>query len=193
MKMIGQLGSDNTSHPNPRQETEPAHDMTSLPTPDGFPQPPAGMHGAPGLMLRVIKDYRVAFLIIGFTNTVIGFAWFALFQYTIGQWFGYMVTLLCAHIMSVLCAFVLYRRFVFRVRGHVWHDLVRFESVYLVALGINALLLPLLVELAHLQPIVAQALIVIVTTFVSFFGHREFSFRRPRGHPSDHTPEELVP
>ncbi|WP_229715045.1 GtrA family protein [Subtercola lobariae] len=143
-----------------------------------IPEPPAGMQGTPGFMLRVVKDYRVAFLIVGTANTVIGFLWFALFQATIGQVWGYMATLLFAHVASVLCAFILYRRFVFRVRGHVWRDLARFESVYLVALGINAILLPLLVEFGHLIPIVAQALIVFVTTLVSFFGHRNFSFRR---------------
>ncbi|WP_395243741.1 GtrA family protein [Agromyces sp. MMS24-K17] len=156
--------------------------MTSSPPPDEVPQPPAGMQGAPGLMLRIVKDYRVAFLIVGTMNTVIGFAWFALFQATVGQLYGYMVTLVCAHVASVLCAFVLYRRFVFRVRGHLFRDLARFWSVYLVSLGINAALLPLLVEFAHLEPIIAQALIVFVTTLVSFFGHRDFSFRRPRPH-----------
>lgn len=157
--------------------------MSTIPEPEGPPQPPAGMQGTPGLMLRVVKDYRVAFLIVGVTNTVVGFAWFALFQATVGALYGYMVTLICAHIASVLCAFVLYRRFVFRVRGHLFRDLARFESVYLVALGINAVLLPILVEFAHLQPIVAQALIVFVTTLVSFFGHRDFSFRRPKHKP----------
>lgn len=147
------------------------------------PQPPAGMHGAPGLMLRIVKDYRVAFLIVGTANTVIGFLWFALFDFTVGRWigaYGYFVTLGCAHVMSVLCAFVLYRRFVFRVRGQVWRDLARFETVYLVALGVNAVLLAVLVSFVHMQPLLAQALIVFVTTLISFFGHRNFSFRRAR-------------
>jgi putative flippase GtrA len=78
----------------------------------------------------------------------------------------------------VLCAFVLYRTFVFVVHGHVLRDLVRFEMVNLTALGINALLLPLLVELAHWPVLVAQLSIVSVTVIVSFFGHRGFSFRR---------------
>lgn len=139
-----------------------------------------GMSGPDGPLLRLIKDRRVAFLIVGVINTVVGFAWFALFELTIGRVWGYMATLLFAHVASVLCAFVLYRRFVFRVRGHVWIDLARFESIYLVSLGINALLLPLLVELAGLQPIVAQALIVFVTTIVSYVGHSRFSFRRKK-------------
>ena len=137
-----------------------------------------------GPLLRLVKDRRVAFVIVGVINTIVGFGWFAFFEFTVGRWlgeYGYMVTLLLAHVAAVLCAFVLYRRFVFRVRGHVLLDLARFESVYLVSLGINAVLLPLLVELAHLQPIVAQALIVFVTTLVSYFGHSRFSFRRKKG------------
>ncbi len=139
-----------------------------------------GMSGPDGPLLRLIKDRRIAFVIVGVINTVVGFAWFALFDLSVGRLWGYMATLLFAHVASVLCAFVLYRRFVFRVRGHVWVDLARFESVYLVALGINALLLPLLVELGGLQPIVAQAVIVFVTTLVSYIGHSRFSFRRKK-------------
>lgn len=138
----------------------------------------AGMSGPDGPLLRLFRDRRVAFLFVGVINTVVGFAWFALFDITVGRLWGYMVTLLFAHVASVLCAFVLYRRLVFRVRGHVWIDLARFEMVYLTSLGINAVLLPVLVELAHLQPIVAQALIVFVTTMVSYFGHSRFSFQR---------------
>ncbi|MFJ3472241.1 GtrA family protein [Microbacterium maritypicum] len=131
-----------------------------------------------GPLLRLFKDRRVAFIIVGIINTGVGFGWFILFELTIGKLWGYMATLLFAHVASVLCAFVLHRRFVFKVRGHVWLDLARFESVYLVALGVNAVLLPVLVEFANIPPIPAQALIVFVTTMVSWFGHSRFSFRR---------------
>jgi putative flippase GtrA len=149
--------------------------------------PPAGMQGEPGLFLRLVTDYRVAFLIVGAANTAIGFGWFILFNFLVGSHFGYEATLLCAHVASVLCAFVLYRRFVFRVRGHVWRDLARFETVYLVALGVNALLLPVLVSWVHLPVLLAQASIVLVTTLISFFGHREFSFRRGKSKSADAT------
>jgi putative flippase GtrA len=137
------------------------------------------MKGTPGPLLRLIRDQRVAFLLVGIVNTVVGFAWFALFEVTVGRVGGYLLSLACAHVASVLCAFVLYRRLVFRVRGHLLLDLLRFESIYLVAIAINFLALPLLVEFAGLVPILAQALIVVVTTVVSFVGHRYFSFRRP--------------
>lgn len=144
------------------------------------PAEAAGMSGPPGPLLRLIRDQRVAFMIVGGINTVVGFGWFALFELLVGHTLGYLASLAFAHVASVLCAFVLYRRFVFRVRGHVLRDLARFEMVYLVAIIVNFLALPLLVEVAGLTPIIAQALIVVVTTIVSYVGHRHFSFRRPR-------------
>lgn len=151
--------------------------------PDGqAPAPPAGMSGPPGPLLRFIRDRRVAFVIVGSINTLVGLGWFVLFEFLVGRHlgpYGYLVTLGLAHVASVLCAFVLYRRFVYRVRGHVWRDLARFELVYLVSIAINFALLPLLVELGGLDPIPAQFLIVIVTTVTSYLGHGHFSFRRP--------------
>lgn len=134
-----------------------------------------------GPLLRLIKDRRVAFLIVGGINTAVGFAWFVFFEVTIGRLWGYMVTLAFAHVASVLCAFVLHRRFVFRVHGHVLRDLWRFEVVNLASLGINIVALPALVEFAGLAPIVAQAVITVVTTVVSYVGHRYFSFHRKEG------------
>ncbi len=146
--------------------------MTSIDPPEDAPTAPDGP------LLRIIKDRRVAFLIVGGINTVVGFGWFVLFEVTIGRLWGYMAALVFAHVAAVLCAFVLHRRFVFRVTGHVWRDLVRFEMVNLASLGINLVLLPILVEFTPLPPIAAQALIVFVTTIVSYVGHRYFSFHR---------------
>lgn len=145
--------------------------------------PPAGMRGELGPLFRLVRDQRVAFLIVGGINTVLGTAWFIGFQSLLGTSLGnytYLVSLLCAHVAAVLTAFVLYRRFVFRVRGHVWVDLARFEVVNLSALGVNAVALPFVVEILGLAPIPAQLLVTCVTALISYFGHRDFSFRRKK-------------
>jgi len=139
---------------------------------------PPGVAGPDGPLLRIIKDRRVAFVIVGGVNTIVGFGWFTLFMFLLERWIGYMGVLVLAQVVSVLCAFVLYRRFVFHVRGHVIRDLLRFSMVYVVAFAVNAVLLPLLVEVAHMPVLLAQALIVFVTTVVSYLGHRYFSFAR---------------
>lgn len=141
-------------------------------------RPPAGMQGEPGLLFRLVRDQRIAFLLVGGLNTAIGMGWFVVFQWLVGERLGYLVALVCAHVAAVLCAFVLYRRFVFRVRGHVWRDLARFELVNLTSLAINFVTLPFTVEVLGVAPIPAQLLVTVVTMLVSFVGHKGFSFRR---------------
>lgn len=131
-----------------------------------------------GLGRRVLADKRVKFVLTGALNTAFGFGCFVAYQYLVGVRFGYMWTLVLAHITTVLFAFMTHRRLVFQVSGSVLRDLWRFESVYLVALGINALLLPLAVEVAGLPVLIAQAGITVLNAFVSWMGHSRFSFHR---------------
>lgn len=146
---------------------------------DATIHPPAGMTGVPGPFFRLIRDRRVAFLIVGAMNTAIGTAWFVLFLWLFPHGpAGYLGALVCAYFAAVLCAFVLYRRFVFRVTGHVLRDLARFAMVNLSALGFNLAALPLLVEMFEWPVLLSQLVVTGVTVVYSWFAHRGFSFRR---------------
>ncbi|OBI26219.1 polysaccharide biosynthesis protein GtrA [Mycobacterium sp. E1386] len=148
-----------------------------------------------GPLMRLVHDQRVAFLIVGGINTVVGFGIFVgasetaghLVDKHFGKVAGSLVTLAITQVLAVLFAFVMHRRFVFRVRGHLLRDLVRFSSVYLTAAAINFIALPLFVELG-LDRIPAQVIIVASTTMLSYFGHRYFSFRRSAAGTQDGTP-----
>ncbi len=139
----------------------------------------------PGPLIRLFNNQRMAFLMVGGINTVVGFGVFVVCSETVGHMVdqrfgkiaGSLVTVGVSHVLSVLFAYVMHRRFVFRVHGHVLRDLMRFWSVYLAGLGVNAVALPLLVELG-MQRIPAQAVIIAASALLSYFGHRHFSFRR---------------
>jgi putative flippase GtrA len=139
----------------------------------------------PGPLIRLIQDQRIAFLVVGGINTVVGFAIFVACSETVGHFVdrrfgtvaGSLVTVSISHVLAVLFAFMMHRRFVFRVRGHALRDLARFESVYLTTFGINAVGLTVLVELG-LHRIPAQAIIWLPTLLLNYIGHRYFSFRR---------------
>ncbi len=144
-------------------------------------RPPAKMSGVPGPLFRLIRDQRVAFLIVGGINTAIGTLWFVLFLWLFPHGAtGYLSALACAHIAAVLCAFVLYRRFVFRVTGHVFRDLARFELVNLSTLGFNFAALPLLVEVFGWPVLLSQLVITGATVVYAWFAHHGFSFHRSR-------------
>lgn len=148
---------------------------------DAEVHPPAGMTGVTGPLFRLIRDQRVAFLIVGGTNTAIGTAWFVVFLWLFPHGaIGYLSALVSAHFAAMLCAFALYRRFVFQVRGHVLRDLIRFELVQLSTLGFNFAALPLLVEVFGWPVLPSQLIITGITVMYSWFAHRGFSFRRIR-------------
>lgn len=127
---------------------------------------------------RAWGDKRIRFVLAGAVNTGFGFACFVVYQQLVGVHWGYMWTLVLTHCTSVLFAFAIHRSLVFRVSGALFRDLWRFESVYLTALGLNAVLLPLMVELGGISVIVAQASITCINVVVSWLGHSRFSFRR---------------
>jgi len=132
------------------------------------------------LLHRLASDQRVRFLSVGATNTLVGYLTFSAFTLWVfaDVYLGYLLSLALSYAVGITLAFVLYRRFVFTVRGHVLRDFGRFVSVYVVVITINAAALPLLVEAAHVPPLLAQLVILVVTTLLSFFGHKKFSFRR---------------
>ncbi|WP_457101026.1 GtrA family protein [Microbacterium sp. P5_E9] len=132
------------------------------------------------LTARVAADQRIRFLMVGGTNTIVGYAVFAALATWVfaDVYLGYLVSLVISYVIAITLAFVLYRRFVFVVKGNVVGDFIRFVSVYIVAILANAAALPLLVEVLRLHPLPAQAIVLIATTVLSFVGHKYFSFRR---------------
>ncbi|MGH3588077.1 MAG: GtrA family protein [Pseudonocardia sp.] len=125
----------------------------------------------------------MAFLVVGAVNTAIGLGWFVVVYQLAGHVIGYMGALVAAYALAILCAFELHRRFVFRVRGQVLTDLVRFTMVNLTSLVINAVLLPAGVELFGLPVLPWQVVVTGVTVCLSYFAHLTFSFHREHAGP----------
>lgn len=120
---------------------------------------------------------KIRYLLIGGYNTLFGYGVFAVLWILWGQSLHYIVILSLSHVIAVTNAFFGYRILVFRKKGGAWGDFVRFNMVYLGAFVFNVLALPILIEAANLHPLVAQALLVIVTVVASYLLHRRFSFK----------------
>ena len=131
------------------------------------------------MIRRLLADERVRFVLVGGVNTLVGYGLFALFQFTLGGSIGYLGSLVAAYAIATVIAFSLHRRFTFRVRsGRRLVDFARYAGVTVISLLLNAGILALFVEVAHWNPYVAQAVSLVTTTIVSYFGHKFFSFRR---------------
>jgi putative flippase GtrA len=135
--------------------------------------------GAAARVLRLVSSREFAFLVVGGLNTLLGLVSFALFYRLFGDTLHYLGSLVLAYVVGIGASFVVYRRFVYKVRGNVLVDLIRFTGVNAGTFFLNAVCLPILVELAHIPVIPAQVISIAVVTAASYVGHTFFSFRRP--------------
>src|SRR5665647_3582587 len=159
----------------------PDHGASALDDGPGSDTAPvdAAVRGGPRARVRALLGFEIVrYGLVGVVNTAFAYSVFIALELTIGKTVHYLVILGISHVLGVLEAYVLQRWLVFRVQGHWWRDLLRFWSVYLVSLGINAVALPLLVEVVHVPVIPAQGVILLVSALGTYVAHRSFTFRR---------------
>ena len=127
--------------------------------------------------MKVVKDQRVAFLLVGGANTAFSTGLFIVLALAFPQAPSF-VLLTASWTVSLVAVFFVYRKLVFRVKGHVWLDLGRFALVNLTSLLINVSLLSLFADILGFPRIPTQLFITLLSVVISYFGHRHFSFRR---------------
>lgn len=133
--------------------------------------------GDPGPLQRLFKDQRFLFLMVGGANTAFStmlFAALIVFLPSIPA----SVSVCIAWAVALLLFFFVYRRLVFRVRGHVWLDLARFAGVNVFGLLVHVGCLLVLVDLAGLPAIPVQVTTTVVVVAFNYLAHKYFSFRR---------------
>lgn len=140
---------------------------------------------------KVGKQFAV-YIVVGVWNTVFGVlsywacVWFC---ERLGQ-YGYLLASVISTVIAVTQSFVMYKLLVFRTHGNWLPEYLKCWSVYGGASLINFILLPISVETirslspdeyARYAPYVGGLLLTGVTVLISFFGHRQFTFKNKKG------------
>lgn len=131
---------------------------------------------------------KVKFLAVGAWNTVAGYLFFVLFDTAFARVFatryvGYMAAMVMANIVSVINAYIFHRYVTFRSlkKGReIMTEFIKFCATYVVVFVLNLFLLPFFIEMGHLSPKAAAALVIPLCTVISYIGHSRFSFREKR-------------
>lgn len=126
------------------------------------------------------------FLIAGGWNTVFGYGFYVALYYLTRPLVTaagmpveahYLGVLVVANVVAVAQAYLAYRFFVFRSRADVATEFARFSLVYAVTFAFNLVALPVLVRNTSLGPVLAQGIVVVVASAISYAAHVTFSFR----------------
>ena len=131
-----------------------------------------------GSWWRLPREMR--FLMAGAYNTAFGYAVFVLLFFLLDPRVPYLwIALLCFPI-SLTSAFIVHRTLVFSSKEPWLPSFFRFNVSQLAAFLFGMVGLYTLVHFGRVQPLVAQALVLAASVFISYALHRHFSFRDQR-------------
>ncbi len=127
---------------------------------------------------HLINKYREQwrYLIIGIWNTLFGYLLYTFFYYCFHKIIHYVLLLIINYFFNILNNYICYKFLVFKTRGNYVREYCRFLMVYGASILINLVLLPLFVEIFKVHPLVAQAIVGTFIVFITYFGHKKFSF-----------------
>jgi putative flippase GtrA len=95
------------------------------------------------------------------------------------RYFAYMSAMILGQIVATINAFVLHKYVTFKseVKGKgIIPEFFRFCMTYVFTFSLGLVLLPFFVEIVHLHPRIAAAIVILICTLISYVGHSRFSF-----------------
>ena len=121
------------------------------------------------------------FLVAGGINTLFGVGIYPILIWTFPTFHRhYLLALATAQITSLVFAYLVYKIGVFRTRANLIRELSTFASFYMINYAANWIALPLMVEVAHIPPVVSQLFFNVVLITGSYFWHSRLTFKNPR-------------
>jgi len=133
------------------------------------------------MIKKIINSEKFKYIIVGIWNTIFSYAAFIALYYSMTKHdIHYTLVLVVSQIVGITNAYICYKVFVFKTKGNIVREYLKFYVVYGSTLAVNFILILILVELGGLNPVISQGLIAIVVVIMAYIGHVKFSFNNPK-------------
>ena len=124
---------------------------------------------------------KIRFLIAGAINTTVGLLVYPLLYFFLEPYnVGYIKVLFLAGIISVTFSFLTNKYYVFKTKGNLKKEYLKFFIFYGLYFSINLICLPFLVEVMKITPIISQTLFSIFIILTSYFWHNYVTFKNSK-------------
>ena len=141
------------------------------------------MKSLKSLTYKIWTHDQLRFLIVGGVNTLFGLFIFPFLYLTLSQYrVHYQIILVLSWIIATTFSFSTNRMLVFRGRGRIFHEYIKFISFHFFSLILNIMIFAIFVDYLALDPVVVQIIFVLVMAFGSYFWYKIIAF--PQKHTS---------
>lgn len=128
-------------------------------------------------------EKKARFLIVGGLNTIFGLGFYPIAYLVLTSLRShYMLLLVLSQIPCVTVSFLTNKHLVFRTTGNYHREFIKFATYYALIFAVNLAALPILVQTAAMNPILAQTLFSVVTITASYFWQSRITFTRAPSH-----------
>lgn len=128
-------------------------------------------------MQKLFKSKSIRYLIAGGWNTAFGYCLgVGLYLLLSDRLHITLIAVIC-NILAISMSFLTYKLFVFKTPGNWLNEYLRSFVVYGAMALLGILLLWCFVDLLGIGIWWAQALVIFLTVFISYFGHKLFTFK----------------
>lgn len=122
---------------------------------------------------KLFEYEQIRFLFVGGLNTIVGYGSYALLL-LVGLNFVYANTI--SYIIGVIHSYIWNKKFTFKSNNKSILEVIKFIGVYVINYLIGLAFISLFIKVFGINEYLAGALNLVVTTLISYFGHKYFSF-----------------
>lgn len=123
---------------------------------------------------KVFSYQGIRFLFVGGLNTIVGYGIYALLLYLN---VNYLLANTISTIIGVAHSYLWNKYFTFKSKEKALKEITKFVSVYIVSYLLGMITLYLFKEKLNISPYIAGLINLVITTLISYFGHKYISFK----------------
>ncbi|MFT4246117.1 MAG: GtrA family protein [Micrococcaceae bacterium] len=134
--------------------------------------------GLTDMAKTIVSDKKFTFLLVGGINTLFSMVCNILLRHLIPMSVPSGVVSAINGFFCMTIVFFAYRKFVFKVKGKILTDFVRFTTTNLVTIGFNVVMQSMLADYLKYPVVPVIVGVTAMQVVLSYIGHNKFSFRR---------------
>ncbi|MFT4185953.1 MAG: GtrA family protein [Micrococcaceae bacterium] len=134
--------------------------------------------GLTDIVKTIVSDKKFTFLLVGGVNTLFSMVSNILLRYLIPMSVPSGVVSAINGFFCMVIVFFAYRKFVFKVKGKILTDFVRFTTTNIVTIGFNVVMQSILADYLKYPVVPVIVGVTVIQVLLSYIGHNKFSFKR---------------
>ena len=130
------------------------------------------------LIIKLFKKLPKKFIFVGFLNTIFAYITGILNYFLFVNYIGIIGIGILNNILNITFAFVMFKIYVFKTKNTNWfYEYLRSYIIYGINGLVGIIVLWLCISIFDLNIYISQAVSMLITIFLSYKGHKNFTFK----------------